>query len=213
MKFFGNRLFGIALTVVLTSPSSELLLISEQKPGKRSSPTDYDYRSLAVDSIRDCVREARKLTSVEERVSFLLSASAILAGSHKNEAIELLDVALTDLKEWVSGHESSQSQRFVAAELRNRVLAQYIKLDGEKAATLPSNEGFDRIDPQPFKANGSWKKDLFERQRSADETITAAISSFEVNPERTTTLLVQSVQQGIENLRQQQIQRTKVSRR
>src|SRR5258708_27832312 len=90
-----------------------------------------DYYSLATTSILNSAAEASKLTDIPQRVNLLINAAKVLPASQHEGAVRLLDVALSNVKEWSSEDKASWYQRHTAATLRNEVLAVYAKLDPE----------------------------------------------------------------------------------
>src|ERR1044072_4965185 len=73
-----------------------------QSPRQRPKTTEYDYKSLALVSIRESVQDARRLTNINHKIRFLIEVSSILSDSSKKEAIDVLDLALAELREWES---------------------------------------------------------------------------------------------------------------
>lgn len=190
LKYLQNLLLAVVLGCQLASAQS-----ARQKP----KPTDYDYKALALDSVRDAAQQAKKLTEIKYKIRFLVEASALLSGPNKREAIDLLDVALADLKEWEAASDAPSDRRFIASYLRDLILAQYLKIDNESATKLVAEEKRSLSDPdsKPLKSNSSWSTTLLERQSNADRIMAVAIAILESDPERATSLLAQSVQQGI----------------
>ena len=88
------------------------------KAQKKIPPADYDYYALAIASISEIARDASKLPDIPQRVRVLIDAAKILAPAKQPEAVHLLEVALTDLKEWGSSDDTSWRHRNTAATLQ-----------------------------------------------------------------------------------------------
>jgi len=194
VKPLATLLFGVLLTGCLTQT-----LASGQSTRQKPKPNDYDYKALALDSVRDSAQQAKKLTDFNHKIRFLVAASALLSGSSKKEASDLLDFALADLKEWESESDAPLDRRFVASYLRDQIVAQYLKIDNERATKLIAEEKRTPSNPdsKPLKNDSSWRRDLLERQSNAERTMAVAMAILESDPERATSLLAESVQQGI----------------
>jgi len=173
------------------------LIVSAQSSRKTPKATDYDYKALAIQSVREVVQETKKLSNIEHKVDLLIAAASLL-NDQKTEATDVLDQALADLKEWESDANAPLSRRFVAAELRNRVLAQYLLVDKEKALQFTSDTKpiSSQSDPKQTKSDSTWKRTLLDRQVAADKSIVMAESLLETNPQQATFLLASSVREG-----------------
>src|SRR5258707_1757883 len=136
---YGNQVLRIAGTIalvaILISPGF-FWLPPKCEAQDKIAPAEYDYYSLAVTSILNSAAEASKLTDIPQRVNLLINAAKVLPASQHEGAVRLLDVALSNVKEWGSEDKARWYQRHTAATLRNEVLAVYAKLDPEKATAL-----------------------------------------------------------------------------
>lgn len=163
------------------------------------APAEYDYHSLAIASLLRSAAEASKLPDIPQRIKLLIYASTILPASQHEEAVRLLDVALRDLKDWVSQDTATWSRRHTGATLRSEVLAAYARLDPEKAASLEKN-----TEPEATSKNGvlslkrnDWYRQLSNRRTIADQPALMALSVLDTDPERAFGLVAQSLQEGI----------------
>jgi hypothetical protein len=190
VKHLPNLLLVVALSFQFASAQA-----IRQKP----KPTDYNYKSLALDSVRDTAQQAKKLTEIKYKIRFLVEASALLSGSNNKEAADLLEFALIDLKDWESENDAPPDRRFLASYFRDLVIAQYLKIDNARATKLVAEEKRSLSDPdsKPLKNNSSWSTTLLERQSNADRIMAVALAILESDPDRAISLLAQSVQQGI----------------
>src|SRR6202521_5161236 len=120
---------AVALMCLLISPG-----FSGRAPKceaqQRLAPSEYDYYSVAMTCISNSSAEASKLPDIPQRVKLLMYAATLLPASEHEEAVRLLEVALSDLKEWVSQDKTTGFQRHTALPLRNEVLNSDARLDG-----------------------------------------------------------------------------------
>ena len=167
----------------------------------RAAPQqDYDYRSLAVESVLTSAQEAQKLSNLEERVSLVITAVKILPPAHRPEAIALLERSLEDVKDWKPTGKKGEVDRFTANRLYSDLLAAYAKLDPERALALrnvehneePTGDGHKYL-----RAQGKWSAELLARRGPADQAAGLALSLVDADPERAFSLLLQSVKDGI----------------
>ncbi|HVI72126.1 MAG TPA: hypothetical protein VM656_11640 [Pyrinomonadaceae bacterium] len=124
-----------------------------------ASQEDYDYRSLAVQSILTSAQEAQKLSNIEERISLVIAAANVLPASHRPEAVALLDRSLQDIKDLNSTGKEAPVGRAVAQRLYNELLAAYAKLDPERALALQNtdrNEPTSGDDRKYLRPGGKW---------------------------------------------------------
>jgi hypothetical protein len=172
---------------------------AQEKP-----PPEYDYKSLATASILDSAAEASKLPNVEQRVSLLLAAAKLLSASRRDDAISLLEIALRDLKAWVSDEKSVPRQRYLGAKLRAEVLSVYAQLDPEKATTLLKENQTDSDSSKDvsksLRPNAHWTAAILNGRKQADETARIALSLVDSDPDRASALVLQSVGGGIVSL-------------
>ena len=162
---------------------------------------EYDYYSLAITSSLNSASEASKLSEIPQRVSLLLRAAKILPASQHDEAIRLLEVALHDLKEWGSKEGTSWYQRHTAAELRNEVLALFVKLDPEKATARQSEsqaapESNTTNNGATSRKDWNWIAEFSDRRTIADQAAKAGASFIDADPDKALALVVQSLQVG-----------------
>ncbi len=189
---------ALATLLVVSGLLAQPLAFS-QSPRQRPKTAEYDYKSLALSSIRESVPEAKKLTDINHKVRFLIEASSLLADSNKNEAMEALDLALAEIKEWESKADDTQSRKYVASYRRDQVIAQYLKLNPEKANQLLAEDKSNspEIDLKPSQKETSWRTNLNERRNASYKATTLATQLLESDPERAITLLAESVRGGI----------------
>lgn len=165
-----------------------------------ASQQDYDYRSLAVQSILTSAQEAQKLSNIEERISLVVTAANLLPPSHRREAVALLERGLQDIKDLNSTGKEAQVDRAIANRLYNELLAAYAKLDPERALELQNT---DRNEQTPadghkyLRPGGKWNAEILARRGPADQAAGLALSIIDADPERAFSLVVQSVRDGI----------------
>lgn len=165
-----------------------------------ASQQDYDYRSLAVQSILTSAQEAEKLSNIEERISLVITAANLLPPSHRREALALLEGSLQDVKDLNSTGKEAQVDRAVANRLYNELLGAYAKLDPERALAL---QNIDRNEQPPgdghkyLRPGGKWSAEILARRGPADQAAGLALSIIDAEPERAFSLVVQSVRDGI----------------
>ena len=165
-----------------------------------ASQQDYDYRSLAVQSILTSAQEAQKLSNIEERISLVITAANVLPASHRREAVALLERSLQDLKDLNTTGKEAQLDRALAKRLYNELIAAYARLDPERALTL---QNVDRNEQPPaeghkyLRAGGKWSAEILARRGPADQAAGLALSIIDTDPERAFSLVVQSVRDGI----------------
>lgn len=177
--------------------------LPERCLGQSVSPPDFDYESLAIDSILSVADEAAKLPDIEQKITLLISAAKILPASRHDDAIRLLDIALSKLKDWEASEKSRRGRRYKAATLRSEVLSAYAKLDSKKALAL-QKESSSKADSSTSKGDGTsdplknqdWGADMLERYRRASEMVKIALSLMDADFERASALVVQSVKGG-----------------
>lgn len=166
-----------------------------------ASQQDYDYRSLAVESVLTSAQEAHKLSNIEERISLVIAAAKILPTSHRREAIALLERSLQDVKDWNSTEKKARVDRFTANRLYSDLLAAYAKLDPERALALQQNIDHNEEPPgdghKYLRAGGKWSAEILARRGPADQAAGLALSLIDADPERAFSLLVQSAKDGI----------------
>jgi hypothetical protein len=164
------------------------------------SQQDYDYRSLAVQSILTSAQEAQKLPNIEQRISLVIAAANLLPTSHRREAVALLEDSLKDLRDWNSNGKKDKVDRAIVNRLSNDLLAAYAKLDPERAL---ANQNIDRDEETPgdghkyLRAGGKWSAEILARRGPADQAAGLALSIIDADPERAFSLVVQSVRDGI----------------
>lgn len=188
-----------ALLCLLISPGFSGL---EQKCEAQQplAPAEYDYYSLALTSISNSSAEAAKLSDMKQRVKLLIYAATLLPASEHEEAVRLLQVALSDLKEWVSRDNTTGIERATGLTLRNQVLAAYARFDGAKPATLQQEYAAaettkESRDFSPKQDN--WFGQLNGRRTRADQPAGIALSLLDTNPERAVELAARSLQDGV----------------
>lgn len=174
--------------------------IPEGEAQQRMAAQEYDYHSLAVTSILNSSTEVSKLPDIPQRVKLLMYAARLLPGSEHEQAERLLDVALNDLKEWVSQDKATAWQRYQGLTLRNQVLAAYARLDAEKAATLQKE--YAAADATKRSREFSPKQDnwfgqLNSRRVKADQPAGMALSLLNTDPDRAVELAARSLQDGV----------------
>ncbi len=189
---------ALATLLVVSGLLAQPLAFS-QSPRQRPKTAEYDYKSLALSSIRESVPEAKKLTDINHKVRFLIEASSLLADSNKNEAMEALDLALVEINDWESQAHPPQSRKYVASYRRDQIIAQYLKLNPEKANQLLAEDKSNspEIDLKPSQKETSWRTNLNERRNASYKATTLATQLLESDPERAITLLAESVRGGI----------------
>ena len=191
---------ALALLLVLTSPGF-LCPSSPCEAQNKFAPPEYDYYSLALTSISSSAAEASKLPDIPQRVSLLISAAIILPSSQRDEAVSLLELALRNVKEWGSQNKASWYQRNTAAQLRNEILADYAKLDPEKATALQkefqtSAESTTSNSEVGSNKDRSWYAHFSERRAIADQAAQIAASIIDADSEKASALVLQSLQGG-----------------
>ncbi len=190
-----------ALVTILMSPGF-FWRVRECEAQNKIAPAEYDYYSLAITSVLNSGAEASKLSDVPQRVRLLIKAAKILPASEHGEAVRLLNIALSHLKEWESEDKASWRQRHTAATLRNEVFAVYALMDSEKAMAL-QKEFHDQAKSTSSgsRAASSKKNDWFTHFRNqrtiADQSAKIALSLVDTDPEKVLGLVVQSLQGGI----------------
>ena len=165
-----------------------------------ASQQDYDYRSLAVESILASAQEARKLSSIEERISFVIAVANLLPKSHRREAVALLEAGLKDVKDWNSTENNPPINRSSANRLHNDLLVAYAKLDPERALALENidlNEEMPADGHRYLRVGGKWSAEILARRGPADQAAGLALSIIDTDPERAFSLVVRSVKDGI----------------
>jgi hypothetical protein len=114
--------------------------------------------------------------------------------------MRLLDVAMGDLKQWASEDKANSYQRYVAATLRNEVLALYAVLDPQKAIAQQKEFQAYAKSSTGNSSGTSLKSDWFtqfsDRSAIADRQAKIAFSLIDTDPEKALGLIVQSVQGG-----------------
>ncbi len=191
---------ALALLLVLISPG-RLWPSSTCEAQDKLAPPEYDYYSLALTSISSSAAEASKLPDIPQRVGLLIDAATILPSSQRDEAVGLLELALRDVKEWGSQNKASWYQRNTAAQLRNEILADYAKLDPEKATALQKEF---QASAESTTSNGeggsnkdkSWYAHFSARRATADQAAKIAVSIVDTDPEKASALVLQSLQGG-----------------
>jgi len=195
-----NLRIAKTIAVVATLISSASFSPTDCEPQKRIAPTEYDYHSLAITSILTSAEEASKLPDVSQRVRLLIKAVKILPVSQHDEAVRLLEVALRDLREWDSSENASWFQRHKAATLRNEVLAAYAVIEPEKAIFRQkefqsSTESAASSNSESLKSE-KWHRLFSDRRTIADQAAKIALSLIDTDPEKASSLVVQSLQGG-----------------
>jgi hypothetical protein len=163
--------------------------------------TEYDYYALAITSVLNSAREASKLPDVPQRVKLLLHAAKILAPSRRDEAKQLLDLALGDVNKWGSADKARWYQRHTAANLRNEVLAVYARVDPEKTIALQKEfrtaAKSSTLDSSVTSLTGKdWFTQFSDRSAIADQAVKIALSLVDTEPEKALGLVIQSLQGG-----------------
>ncbi|MDT5062421.1 MAG: hypothetical protein QOH63_2880 [Acidobacteriota bacterium] len=179
------------------------LALPERCVGQSASAPDFDYESLAIDLILSVADEAAKLPDIEQKVTLLISAAKILPASRRDDAIRLLDIALSKLKAWEASEKARWGRRYKAATLRTEVLSAYAKFDSKKALAL-QKESASKADSSTSESDGTSRPlkdqdgsaDILERQQRAGEVAKIALSIMDTDFERALTLIVQSVRGG-----------------
>lgn len=180
------------------------LALPQRCVGQSASQPDFDYESLAIDSILSVADEAAKLPDIEQKVTLLISAAKTLPATRHDDATRLLDIALSKLKDWETSEEkTARGRRYKAATLRSEVLSAYAKLDSKKALVL-QKEFAPKADSSTSEDNGAahplrkqdWDADMLERYNQAVETGKIALSIMDTDFERALALIVQSVKGG-----------------
>ena len=190
----------VSLVLIFTSPvtSSSVFQCDAQK--KLVEP-DYDFRSLAVASVKNSAAEAAKITDVPQRVKLLITAARILPTAEHVQAIGLLDLALSDLKAWNSGDMANLSQREKVQDLAGDVLAAYAKLDPERASALRKKYQDDleseisNADVTSLKSK-NWSGQFSQQRAITDQTVKFALALVDTDPDRASGFVVQSLQSG-----------------
>jgi len=158
-----------------------------------ASQEDYDYRSLAVQSILTSAQEAQKISNIEERISLVITAANLLPTSQRREAVALLERSLQDVKD-------SNATAKIAQRLNNELLVAYARLDPDKALALqnadrneePASDGHKYL-----RAGGKWSAEILAQRGPAEQAAGLALSIIDAEPERAFSLAVQSVTGGI----------------
>lgn len=162
-------------------------------------PSEYDYYSLAMTSISNSSAEASKLPDIPQRVKLLIYAATLLPASEHEEAVRLLELALSDLQQWISQDKATRFQRHKGLTLRNQVLAAYARLDAEKAAMLQKEYAAETTKgPRDFSPKqNDWVGQLTSRRTRADQPAQIALSLLDTMPERAVELAAGSLQEGV----------------
>jgi len=194
------KILATVASIVILSQLAFFWPVESQTQNKAALP-DYDYRSLAIDSILSSALEGQKLLHVPQRVPLLISAARILSTSQHDEAVRLLDVSLRDLKAWGSEDKANWHQRHTAAELRNETMSVYAKLDPEKATALQKDfqaaaESSANNNGATSRKNEDWFAQFTNRRMMADQATKIALSLVDTDPEKSLGLVVQSLQGG-----------------
>lgn len=154
---------------ILTSSTSTLVLLatlmspgflgqlSEVKGQNSVAAAEHDYYSLALASVLNSAREASKLPDMPQRLNLLLEAVKLLPLSQRAERVQLLEVALRDLKEWGSVEKANWSQRQTASELLSEVLALYATVNQERTLSLYKELQLEAKSPRANKTHSSLK--------------------------------------------------------
>lgn len=174
-------------------------LVPKCEAQQRQAPLVYDYYSLAVTSISKSAAEAYKLSDIAQRVKLLMYAATLLPASEHEAAVRLLEVALSDLQEWISQDKATAWQRNTGLTLRNQVLAAYARLDGEKAAALQQEYASEATKKsRDFSAKqDNWFGQLNSRRTRADQPAGIALSLLDTNPDQAVALAARSLQEGV----------------
>lgn len=165
-----------------------------------ASQQDYDYRSLAVESVLTSAQEAQKLSDIEERISLVITAAKLLPTSHRREAVAFLEHGLQDVKDWHSTGKKAPLDRATANRLYSDLLAAYAKLDPERALAFQNidlNEETPGHGHKYLRAGGKWSAEILARRGPADQAAGLALSIIDTDPERAFSLVVQSIKEGI----------------
>ena len=165
-----------------------------------ASQQDYDYRSLAVESVLTSAQEAQKLSDIEERISLVIAAAKLLPTSHRREAVAFLEHGLQDVKDWHSTGKKAPLDRATANRLYSDLLAAYAKLDPERALAFQNidhNEDTPGDGHNYLRAGGKWSAEILARRGPADQAAGVALSIIDTDPERAFSLVVQSISEGI----------------
>lgn len=200
----GGPLRSFAFAALLICGAVSLNLTVEECFAQKTPTREHDYKSLAIASILSAAEEASKLPDIGQRVPLLVASAKFLSASKRDEAINLLDIALRDLKVWVSDEKSTPGRRYMAAKLRGEVLAAYAQLDAEKASALLQENQTDSVPStdvtKSLRPNGRWMATILAGRKQADETAGIALSLIDSDPNRAVALALQSVQNGIVSL-------------
>jgi hypothetical protein len=200
-----RRVITIALILGWIFPSGIILLaLPKNSVGQSATPQGFDYESLAINSILSVADEAAKLPDIEQKVILLVKAARTLPVSRRDDAIRLLDIALSALKDWETSEHAGWGQRYKSATLRAEVLSAYIKLDGKKAVAIQkeyeakaaSSKSGDNVTAPPLR-NQNWDADMLEHQQRAGATAKIALSILDRDFERASALIIQSVKGGV----------------
>ena len=199
-----HRILRIAQTLVLVTIliSPEFLgQLAEVEGQNRIGSEEYDYYSLALASVLNSAREASKLPDIPQRINLMLKAVKLLPLSQRAERLQLLEVALRDLKEWGSVEKASWSQHQTAAELRTQVLAVYATVDQERTMSLHKELQAEAKSSSANNTNRSlksrnWFSKFSENSALSDQSAKIALSLVDSDPEKALGLIVQSVQFG-----------------
>lgn len=161
----------------------------------RMGRPEYDYYALAITSVLNSAREASKLPDMPQRVKLLVYAAKILAPSRRDDARQLLDLALSELNKWSSSDNASWSQGHIAATLRNEVMAVYAQVDPEK--TIALRKEFQTAKSSSVKTKSEYSITHFLDQGAiADEAVKIALSLVDTDPEKASRLVIQSLRGG-----------------
>jgi len=182
----------LALVIILISFSWP-----ECQAQNRVARAEYDYYALAITSVLNSAREASKLPDVPERVTLLIYAAKILAPSRRDDAKQLLDLALDHLNKWSSADKAGRYQRHVAATLRNEVMAVYAQVDPEKAIALQKEFRAAAKSSATDSSSKDWFTQLRDQDAIADQAVKIALSLVDTDPEKASRLVIQSLQGGI----------------
>lgn len=199
-RVFATIVLGIwIIPAVFFTVGRPALCVAQPVPSQ-----EYDYTPQAIDSILNVADEAAKLPDIEQKVALLVKAAKILPASSHDDALRLLDKALSDLKDWNSTEKTTWIRRRTASSLRSKILSVYITLDKDKASAL-RKEFLAAAEDSSAKRSGdltgslrseNWIKEILNRNERADEAANIALSIMDTNPERASTLVVQSVAGG-----------------
>src|SRR5207249_6475627 len=119
----------------------------------------------------------------------------VLPLSKRNEATGLLDMALSDIRDWDSDKTASWGQHHAAAKLRSEILALYVKLDPEKASLVqkdsrsggtsaPTKDGLTASSL----SDSNWSRRLLDVQTVAEGFAKPALSLIDTDPEKACAL-------------------------